>query len=367
MVRKRIQAYLDLGSSATKGVYWSGGKFHWLWMLPQCNLMSSMQIQRLRSDLEEAKPESSAFVQLGEKVYSVGALARAFSGDSGIVLPKKERAVYKVLAAIGVMALHEGVGEEFELDLGVVLPLAEYWQDREKLVAAINEATASFGFRGRSLKVHLGTVQMRPEGVGLYIGRRIQLLKEDVDVTTKVITVLMFGHRNLSILTFDKGSPPTESNSSSQGPGFVEYLKQVAAECSFVAPDDPALLEAILSGADQMRVQGRSEVFPIKAAKALALEYYLQKVGDFLIQYLPSVNGELLISGGAAYQMREQLTKWFKDRSMLSSVIWSDALVKEFEYFLPGGTSTVDAIRLADAFGLFKALTEAKAMNRAAA
>lgn len=368
MNKQRIQAYLDLGSSATKGVYWSGGKFQWLWMLPQFASLSPNGVSRLNNELGATEPEARAWVKVGSLAYAVGSLARASRGNSGIALPKKERAVYKILAAIGVMAERLKLVSEFELDLGVVLPLDEFWTDRKELKEALLGAVGSFEFQGRTYRVSLNVCEMRPEGLGLYMLRRMQLVKDDVNLTEHTMTILMFGHRNLSILTFDKGSPPTESNSTSRGPGFVELLRAVANDLAVgIAPDDSALLEAVLSKAEAMRVPGRSELLSIKAATNYAFSYYLQQVGDFMLEHLPAGEVELLMAGGAAYQIRNELTKWFKERNLLKEVTWSDVLLKEFQYYLPDGTSSVDAVRYCDVFGLFKSLSEAYPIKRAAA
>ena len=84
----------------------------------------------------------------------------------------------------------------------------------------------------------------------------------------------MFSHRNLSILTFEKGSTPQETNSTSQGPGFVEYLKQCATELPGVAPDDPALLEAILQDYETFQIPGRQEALDLSQACIYAREFY---------------------------------------------------------------------------------------------
>jgi hypothetical protein len=110
---------------------------------------------------------------------------------------------------------------------------------------------------------HLERIEMQPEGAGLYLAKGLQLARDGVAIRDRTVVVLMFGHRNLSILTFEKGSTPQETNSTSQGPGFVEYLKQCATELPGVAPDDPALLEAVLQNHETFHVPGRQEALDL--------------------------------------------------------------------------------------------------------
>ena len=133
MGKKRLQAYIDLGSSATKGLYWTGAEFQWLWMQPQFTTLSSASISRLRSEIEASSPEASAWAKVGEMQYAVGGLAQVHGGSSRLTFPKRDKAAYKLVAAIGVMAERLSLGSEFELDLGVVLPIDEYWTDRKVL------------------------------------------------------------------------------------------------------------------------------------------------------------------------------------------------------------------------------------------
>jgi len=363
-----IQTYIDMGSSATKCLYWQGQP-RLLHLDPQVARLNPTRIDRLRlGGLTTQEPEDSAYVMVGHSAYAIGTLAMAQKGDSGLALPKRDRAVYKILATLGVIAektlatqeVAPSASGEFTAQLGLLLPLEEYWQDRQELKAQILGAMADFRFRGRAWAGQLERLEMQPEGAGLYLAKGLQLARAGVDMRSSTVVVLMLGHRNLSILTFEKGSTPQETNSTSQGPGFVDYLKQCATELPGVAPDDPALLAAVLQAHPTFHVPGRREALDLSKACAYAREFYLERVTQFLVEWLPSAEVEVIVGGGAAYVIRPELEQFFDQRGMGQQVTWAEALRQEMTDVLrgPEGTDAPDlmtSVRWADVYGLFKA------------
>ena len=361
-----IQTYIDMGSSATKCLYWQGQPYL-LHLDPQVARLNPARLDRLMlGGLTSQEPEDSAYVMVGNSAYAIGALAIAQKGDSGLALPKRDRAVYKILATLGVIAEKtlaaqdsDSSGCEFTAQLGLLLPLEEYWQDRKELKAQILGAIADFNFRGRALLGQLERIEMQPEGAGLYLAKGLQLARAGVGIRDSTVVVLMFGHRNLSILTFEKGSTPQETNSTSQGPGFVEYLKQCATELPGVAPDDPALLEAVLQGHPTFHVPGRKEALDLAKACSYAREFYLDRVNQFLVEWLPSAEVNVIVGGGAAYFIRPELEQFFDQRGLAQQITWAEALRQEMTDVLRGqdGTAEPDlitSVRWADVYGLFK-------------
>jgi hypothetical protein len=99
-----IQTYIDMGSSATKCFYWHGQP-HLLHLAPQVARLNPARLDRLMlGGLTSQDPEDSAYVTVGSSAYAIGALAIAQKGDSGLALPKRDRAVYKILATLGIIA-----------------------------------------------------------------------------------------------------------------------------------------------------------------------------------------------------------------------------------------------------------------------
>ena len=362
-----IQTYIDMGSSATKCLYWHG-RPSLLHLDPQVARLNPTRLDRLMlGGLTSQESEDSAYVMVGNSAYAIGALAIAQKGDSGLALPKRDRAVYKILATLGVIAekthseaASTEAGYEFQAQIGLLLPLEEYWQDRKELKAQIQGAIAEFGFRGKTLFGQLARIEMQPEGAGLYLAKGLQLARSGVTIRDRTVVVLMFGHRNLSILTFEKGSTPQEMNSTSQGPGFVEYLKQCATELPAIAPDDPALLEAVLGGHETFRIPGRREPLALAKACGYAREFYLDRVNQFLVEWLPSADVDVIVGGGAAYFIQAELTQFFEQRGLTPQITWADSLRQEMTDVLRGESGTAEpdlitSVRWADVYGLFKA------------
>ncbi len=362
-----IQTYIDMGSSATKCLYWHR-KPSLLHLNPQVARLNPTRLDRLMlGGLTSQEPEDSAYVMLGNIAYAIGALAIAQKGDSGLALPKRDRAVYKILTTLGVIAEKTRHGDEpedasceFTAQIGLLLPLEEYWQDRKELKAQIQGAIADFSFRGKALFGQLERIEMQPEGAGLYLAKGLQLAHAGIGIRDRTVVVLMFGHRNLSILTFEKGSTPQETNSTSQGPGFVEYLKQCATELPGVAPDDSALLEAVLQGSENFYIPGRRESLDLSKACAYAHEFYLDRVNQFLVEWLPSAEADVIVGGGAAYFIRSELEQFFEQRGLTQQITWAEALRQEMTDVLRGEETTAEpdlitSVRWADVYGLFKA------------
>ena len=360
-----IQTYIDMGSSATKCFYWHGQP-HLLHLAPQVARLNPARLDRLMlGGLTSQDPEDSAYVTVGSSAYAIGTLAIAQKGDSGLALPKRDRAVYKILATLGIIAektaghqLASQTSWEFATHLGLLLPLEEYWQDRKELKAQIQRAISGFEFRGKSLHGHLERIEMQPEGAGLYLAKGLQLARDRVAIRDRTVVVLMFGHRNLSILTFEKGSTPQETNSTSQGPGFVEYLKQCATELPGVAPDDPALLEAVLQNHETFHVPGRQEALDLTKACFYAREFYLERVQQFLVEWLPSADMDLIVGGGATSMIREELKQFFDQRGLSHQLTWAESLRPEMLELVRREAGQdydlITSVRWADVYGLFK-------------
>ena len=362
----KIQAYIDMGSSATKCFYWHH-KPELLHLAPQVARLNPTRLDRLTlGGLTSQEPEDSAYITVGNGTYAVGALAIAQKGDSGLALPKRDRAVYKILATLGVIAdktftgwNSENSGYEFSVQLGLLLPLEEYWQDRKELKAQLQGAISDFSFRGKVLSGQLERIEMQPEGAGLYLAKGLQLARSGISIRDRTVVVLMFGHRNLSILTFEKGSPPQETNSTSQGPGFIEYLKQCATELPGVAPDDPALLEAILQEYETFQIPGRQEALDLSKACIYAREFYLERVNQFLVEWMPSAEVVVIVGGVAAYFIRAELEQFFDHRGLTQQITLAETLRPEMTDVLrvQEGTAEPDlitSVRWADVYGLFK-------------
>lgn len=362
-----LTIYADLGGSGSKGIYWNPRQRQpqVIWMEPQVALMNPEHAGLLDADgqLGAKEPEQSAYVQIGADFYAVGTLGRIYQGDSGLVFPKKDNAVVKLIAMVGT--IWEKIVQPYqyqydvELDLGVLLPLEEYWRDRVVLEQNIKKALAGCSFRGKSLAFKVGRISLLPEGAGGYLFHNMSLLSAGRNLKDSTVVILMFGHRNLSVLTFDCGNLPQPTNSASDGPGYIKYLEQCSSNLPGVSSDNPYLFDAILNGESEFRVRGREEVFDLGVVGRIAKQIYLDAVKKFLKTKLPdSARYRLLVMGGAASGIRPQLEEYFSGLSLIENLDWSCELDEELHQNLhhsDGSSidSSLERVRLADGYGAF--------------
>lgn len=350
-----IPVAIDIGGSGTKVVYWLNGKVRCLWMEPQVATINPNRISRFK--LGQGAPEDSVYLRIGKEYSAVGALGRIQEGDAGLKLPKRERAVEKILAALGVIWERIGItSHAMEVELMLLLPLNEYWKDTQELLRELRDSASEFMFRDHELSIHLDNVNIFPEGAGIFLARGLEL---GLAIRNEVITVIMCGHRNLSVLTFDRGNAPVETNSTSKGPGFLRFLEQCAAEITELQPDDPTLLNAILEGESELIVPGRTEAYHLPSIRNYAWGFYLKEVKEFLLKQLKPGGDEIIMAGGAATSIREELSTFFEERNLVKRVSWGEELQAEIQDVLPRDESQLDEIaarRLCDVYGAFKYL-----------
>lgn len=195
---------LDPGSSGSK-IIWRVSPFR-----PELLVMSPEVIEVTREDIEFYKtrrvivsePEKEAWVEYGGGIYAVGKFAAEHNGRVVLNDLKHEWAVAKVLAAVGVMALKEGLPSSFDLALALPLPYGE-WQAREKFERSVKKALASFSFCDKEYAVNLALFVCVPEGGGHVLARGEKI--GSALGSQKVVTV-MLGYRDVSVVLFDNGA-----------------------------------------------------------------------------------------------------------------------------------------------------------------
>ncbi len=151
-------------------------------------------------------PDKEAYINVGEKVYVLGDFAKEFDPEDRIFEKKYEYALYKVLAAIGIVFQKNQLKQKKAVSVyvSVLLPWDEY-NDRRRFKENLVRLLSNFQFRGQTIKVKAttDTIVVRPEGGGIAAG---YILKKGADFfKDKNIGVAMFGHRNLTALYFEDG------------------------------------------------------------------------------------------------------------------------------------------------------------------
>lgn len=322
----KLIAFVDLGGSATKVVYLDEMRARPLIMPPEVvPILNPGRLERTSIGGLSQVIEDHCLVGIKGSYFGVGALARRERGSVALALPKVDRAGLKVLAAIGTIALKLSSPPK-RVSLGVFLPLEEYWSDREVLKARLREALADFSFAGRPFSLELSGLTILPEGAGLYFLRRAAIARETGKdlFAHQTISVLSMGHRQSQVLTFESGTQPTQNNSSSGGPGYIDVLKEMSAEIPGLSAESPVLLDAVINNSNVVHVQGRREPYFISdAAKRQAHLSFWRSLEDFLLSSLPTSLHQCVVLGGASHYIKPELKQFFSLRGMAEQVYWA--------------------------------------------
>ena len=125
---KKVVVCFDVGSSLNKILYQvEGSDVQYMVMEPEHLALPPESSASLPVDSGMGRPEDNAWIQFkkGEKCHVVGRVADDFKASVNLKTLKWEIATPKILGAIGAIAEREGLGSEFRLDLGVLLPFGE--------------------------------------------------------------------------------------------------------------------------------------------------------------------------------------------------------------------------------------------------
>ncbi len=363
----------DPGASLTKIVYElaTEGKPHLMTMEPEMLKLPQSSIDAYmssRKGLESPKPVDEAWVSSpadgDTQCTVVGFLARQFSASARLDKLKYETSIHKALAVIGAIAQHNKLPNRFSLSLTSLLPYGEY-QNRQAFEQQLQSALKDFRFRGQRLRVKLERFECLPEGAGLAMIRQRQNGKEWFNAQT--IAVLMFGHRNTSLLLFERGKMTV---GYTNGLGFHQMVKRVIERTS--GQDATALTSAIYAAGSDITADNQAIRTLVKSREPKNIDYELQmivnaiatakteywsRLYDWLESTLPAVN-EVILSGGAALYLEQELqdcfqeisTYWGADLQQQVQEVFKD---KSNDYCRTFREQEALSFRLIDAFGLF--------------
>ena len=247
---------IDTGNSGTKIVYSfpETDKIHSLFM---SSALDEVSRERMENKLNQSnwlsfpKPEQQAWLgNGGSKVIAVGELAEKFSPLDRRQEPKYENALYKILAAIGVIIETHQISrrKKFKVQLGLLLPWNEY-KDRERLLNRLEKLSSEYEFRGQKVRVKIKKPDCicYPEGGGIAMAR---VREKGLDwFKQQRLGVLMLGDRNWSGLCFDSGQI---KSGASPLDGFSFLLDRVI-ENSPCLLNREKLSEAIFKGIAQAK------------------------------------------------------------------------------------------------------------------
>jgi hypothetical protein len=381
----------DPGASLTKIVYElaTEGQPRLMIMEPEMLKLPQSSIDAYmssRKGLESSQPADEAWVSCAADDHTqctvVGFLARQFSASARLDKLKYETSIHKVLAVIGAIALRahpqaiasgktqgaiaqqNQLPNRFSLSLTSLLPYGEY-QNRQAFEQQLRNALKDFRFRGQRLRVKLERFECLPEGAGLAMIRQRQNGKEWFN--TQTIAVLMFGHRNTSVLLFERGKMTA---GYTNGLGFHQMVKRVIERTS--GQDATALTSAIYAAGSDITVDNPAIRALVKSRDPKNIDYELQmivnaittakaeywsRVYDWLESTLPAVN-EVILSGGAALYLEQELQDCFPEISTYWGTDLQQQVQKVFQnasndFYHTFREQEALSFRLIDAFGLF--------------
>lgn len=363
----------DVGASSTKIIYGLrvGEKPSLLRMPPEVIEAThhTLETYKALNGIGIPQPEAEAWVEMGDRCVVVGSLAREFLADAGMHELKYERAVYKVMAALGVIKQRLNLPAKFSVALGVLLPYDEY-PDRERFSARLKQLLKDYKFRGERLRVKLEHFECVPEGFGLAASRL--KTKGSMWFKERSLSVCMFGHRNTSALVFTEGKLNSRLSTTSDL-GFHQLIEkvrrltsgqksEVLTEAVFKAGSDiTATNRAIASLArshdEQFRTQETEEIV---AAIATAREEYWERLKAWINVTVSTSMNEVILCGGGAMYFKNELEAYFKRTS--TPTYWGheiESLIVDVIFNSRSGTEPL-AFRLIDVWGIFNKLKSSK-------
>lgn len=232
---------VDFGASATKFSFSPGNseldsRFQVKLMPPDVEIISREKLQRYFArntiQLEPRDELEEVWLEAKGQLYALGKLAQQFEPVALISEVKYEKAAYKTLAALGyALSACTQSGKlpkkkVYKVSLAVLLPWSEF-PDKERYKSFVSALLSEAKYRDAPLSVKLSTFSVRQEGFGLfYLSQQISQ-----SYSPKQLTILLFGHRNLSVLFFSPGQPP---KGASPLLGFHQVLDAVADSISWL-------------------------------------------------------------------------------------------------------------------------------------
>jgi hypothetical protein len=357
----------DPGSSLSKVIYnLADGRPRLLLMEPEVIELSLSSIDahlRTRGSLGITRPEDDVWLQCvdSQQCQVVGYLARQFLAAVRMNEVKYERALYKVLAAVGAIVQHMDLPRKFSIAISALLPYGEY-QNAQRFQQLLKQQLKNYSFRGERLQIKLAAFECRPEGGGLAMARVMQNGAEWFQQQT--LAVLMFGHRNASLLLFERGKLAIGNTTDL---GFHQLVDKVLNRTSGqsadsltsaiysignqIAPDNPQLQHLVKTRSPTEQKLEREQIV---TAILTAREEYWSRLQDWLDTILPNVT-EVIISGGAALYLHDELENYFNR----TSTYWGTDLQRRLQDLvgLDYRSNRPDAealsFRLIDVFGMY--------------
>ncbi|MFB2920294.1 MULTISPECIES: ParM/StbA family protein [Aerosakkonema] len=279
-------------------------------------------------------PEADAIVRLGRCYYTVGRLAQHYATDATssteLKQPKQNTAIPKLLAVVGIIKQKYELPTKFAVELTLLLPFPEYQFVKDagnNFQADLKKALSNFEFRGENYEVTLVNFGCKPEGAGLIMLRYLQQHARQDWLSNSKIAALMLGHRNTSILLYDRSTPSGYTNNL----GFYQIIQTVID--SSLGQSAAALTEAIYKAIDDIspnnpHIQAlamtcgkskRAELTRLVKAIASAQKNRWQQIAAWAKPLVGNVD-ELIIGGGTALLYQKAIRETFHSTPLFWAV-----------------------------------------------
>ncbi|MBW4504964.1 MAG: ParM/StbA family protein [Scytonematopsis contorta HA4267-MV1] len=368
-----IYISVDVGGSQTKIIYQKSGdsKPNYLLLPPELEEISQTKLDNYMARLGwigSPHPDQQLWVVWNERVVVLGDFASKFDPQDRLGELKYENALWKVLGVIGLIVETNNIRvppkKPLSVELALLLPWNEY-NDRKKFEEQLRKMLAGFQVRSTALKVNLSRFLCRPEGGGL---AAVRIKQEGIDwLRSLQLGVLMFGHRNTTILYFDRGQLKL---GDSPLLGFANMLDMVIemtsgldrerlADAIFKARHaaleeiysadfnntrhpkwvEAASIKALATAKDQNLRD--KEIQDIGNAIKVATAEYWDKLERWMSRVLPKELDEMIIGGGAAYHVEPELENYFNCQPKTDTEYSSSS----YSYGSPGKKIRVEGYR----------------------
>ena len=396
-----LSLVVDTGGSQTKIIFQTPqmDSPEYMLMPPEVEQISQKQFDRYKERigwLGSPSAQQQAWFTVGEQLWVVGAFAGEFDPEDRLLEKKYENALYKVLAAVGVIAQKLQISRrQLSVHLALLLPWQEF-NDRKAFEEQLHLLLDEFAFRGKKLTVRLKKFLCRPEGAGLAVARtRVKGLDW---FQQRRIMVLLFGHRNTSAIYFEYGQ---FKRGDSPLYGFSQLIDFILERHSIL--DKQALLIALVKAMQEKKNRAKSRIelshyrfetapepyhltsYPtwsecdsiqalvsvraeaLRAAETQTLdqaisqatEVYWEKLLAWIEQVMPDTVDEVVVSGGAAFFLSPKLEDYFdadrREQPFEGNLVWDAELAEQMKEVFRWFSSDQQLLvsRFADAYGLF--------------
>jgi Actin like proteins N terminal domain len=221
-----LKVAIDLGASATKaiGSVETDGEINYF---PILMTPHYLKVENGSLAPDPGFDENSTWIELGGDSYVVGRFAVTRYRDDIKVRPAKATsAIPKIWSVIALFHQKFNLTAKFNVSVVFVLPPAE-WEQRVILTEKLKSFEAIATPNG-TISPTLVNVISYPEGMGILLGQGVNLR------TAGLITTVMLGFRNASILTSSYGKIDRSQTSDL---GFHNLLMDVTSKTGYKLED----------------------------------------------------------------------------------------------------------------------------------